>query len=66
MAPILSVAFHFSINMFAVQFWWGDMKQRDEVCLKETRQKRVGWMHLAQDRNKWWTSVNTAINLRVS
>ena len=25
----------------------------------------VGWINLAQDRDRWWTHVNTAINLQV-
>jgi hypothetical protein len=25
----------------------------------------VVWMHLAQDRDKWWALVNTVMNLRV-
>jgi hypothetical protein len=25
----------------------------------------VDWIHVAQDRDQWWTVVNTVINLRV-
>jgi hypothetical protein len=25
----------------------------------------VDWMHLAQDRDKWWAVVQTIMNLRV-
>jgi hypothetical protein len=25
----------------------------------------VDWIHLAQDRDKWWNVVNTVMNLRV-
>jgi hypothetical protein len=25
----------------------------------------VDWIHLAQDRDKWWALVNTVMNLRV-
>jgi hypothetical protein len=25
----------------------------------------VDWIHLAQDRNRWWTVANTVIHLRV-
>jgi len=25
----------------------------------------VGWIDLAQDRDKWWAVVNTVMNLRI-
>jgi hypothetical protein len=25
----------------------------------------VDWIHLTQDRDQWWASVNTVVNLRV-
>jgi hypothetical protein len=25
----------------------------------------MSWMHLAQDRDKWWAVVNTVMNLKV-
>jgi hypothetical protein len=27
--------------------------------------KSVDWMHLAEERDQWWTVVKTVINLRV-
>jgi hypothetical protein len=33
--------------------------------LREVGWKGVDWMHLIQDRDKWWAVVNTVMNLRV-
>jgi hypothetical protein len=33
-----------------------------KIDLKETKSDDVDWIHLAQDRNKWRTVINTAIN----
>jgi hypothetical protein len=41
---------------------WEDNIRMD---LRETGSYVVGWMHLAQDRNQWWSLVNTVMNLRV-
>jgi hypothetical protein len=34
--------------------------------LKEIRWKDVDWMHLAQNRDQWWTLVYTVMKLRIS
>jgi len=34
--------------------------------LGEIRWEGVDWMHLAQNRDQWWTLVNTVTNLVVS
>jgi hypothetical protein len=34
--------------------------------LRETGWKGVNWMHLAQERDKRWALVNTAMNFQVS
>jgi hypothetical protein len=34
--------------------------------LREVGWEVVDWMHLAQDRDKWHTLVNTVINLPVT
>jgi len=31
--------------------------------LKEIRCEGVGWIHVVQDRDKWWALVNTVMNL---
>jgi hypothetical protein len=33
--------------------------------LRETGWEVVEWMHLDQDREKWWAVVNTVMNLWV-
>jgi hypothetical protein len=33
--------------------------------LRETGQEVVGWMHVAQDRDKWWALVNIVVDFRV-
>jgi hypothetical protein len=33
--------------------------------LREIRFGDVDWIHLAQDRDRWWTLVNIVMNLRV-
>jgi hypothetical protein len=38
-----------NIKMDLMEIWFGD----------------VGWIHLAQDRDRWRALVNTAMNLRV-
>jgi len=34
--------------------------------LTEVMSEVVDWMRLAQDRDQWWTLVNTAMNLRIT
>jgi hypothetical protein len=31
--------------------------------LREIEWESVDWIHLAQDRDQWWTFANTVINL---
>jgi len=33
--------------------------------LRKIWREVVEWFHLAQDRDQWWTAVNTVMNLRV-
>jgi hypothetical protein len=33
--------------------------------LRETGFGDVDWIHLAQDKDRWWAVVNTVMNLRV-
>ena len=33
--------------------------------LQEIRLEEVSWIGLAQGRDKWWTFLNTVMNLRV-
>jgi hypothetical protein len=57
-------------------FWWESPKEKDNlkdpdvdgtVGSKCTLWILVGgmWIHLAQDRDRWWTVVNAVMNLRV-
>jgi hypothetical protein len=41
---------------------WDDNIKMD---LKEIIWKGIDWIHLAVDRNQWWTAVNMVMNLRV-
>jgi hypothetical protein len=48
------------------------LKERDrdvsrKIILKSILKKYHGrdWFHLDQDRDQWWTLVNTLMNLRV-
>jgi len=34
--------------------------------LREIRYDGSDWIHLAEDRDPWWSPVNTLMNLRVS
>jgi hypothetical protein len=40
-----------------------------EVCNTEMGLKEIGgcvnWIHLAQDRDQWWTAVNTTMGIPV-
>jgi hypothetical protein len=33
--------------------------------IREIRGGGVNWIHLAQDRDRWWALVNKVMNLRV-
>jgi predicted small integral membrane protein len=35
-----------------------------EIDLKETRYEGVHWIHLAQDKDHWWTPVNSVVTFR--
>jgi hypothetical protein len=41
------------------------MEQIMARCVKEIRHEDVGWIHLAQDGNKWWALVSTVMKLWV-
>jgi len=41
---------------------WEDNIKMD---LQETGWEDVAWIHLAQDRDKWWSALNMAMNLQV-
>jgi hypothetical protein len=41
---------------------WHDNIRMD---LKEIGLQGVDWIHLAQDRDQWWSLVNTVMNLQV-
>jgi hypothetical protein len=38
----------------------------NKMDLREIAFGDVDWIHLAQDRDRWWALVNTVTNLRVS
>jgi hypothetical protein len=40
-------------------------ENRIRMDLREIGWGSIGWFHLAQDRDRWWDLVNTAINLRI-
>jgi hypothetical protein len=41
---------------------WEDNIKMD---LKEIRTECMGWIYVAQERDKWWAVVNTVMNLWV-
>jgi hypothetical protein len=44
------------------------LKRTSDACfplIMETRWEGVDWMHLAQDRDKWWVLVNMVMNFQV-
>ena len=57
-------------------FWWGDLRERDHlqdldvdgrVVLKWIFKKSngvMGWIYLAQDRDRWQALVNAVMNFR--
>jgi hypothetical protein len=36
-----------------------------KMIRREIRFGDVDWIHLAQDKDRWWAVVNTVMNLRV-
>jgi hypothetical protein len=58
------------------KFWLESLNERDQsedtgldgrinirLCLKETGWEVVEWMHLAQDKDKWWGSCENVCTL---
>jgi len=55
-----------------IGFWWGSLS---EIChlkdmsvdgaIIEVRWECIGWINLAQDRNRWQACVNAIINFGV-
>jgi len=39
--------------------------QNIKMDLQETGWEDVAWIHLAQDRDKWWAALNMVMNLQV-
>jgi len=37
----------------------------DENIIKNLEWEGVDWTHPAQDKDQWWTLVNTAMNLQL-
>jgi len=59
-------------------FWWRNLRERDHledtgldgrIMLRWIFRKwgfvGMDWIELAQDRDRWWASVNAVMNLRV-
>jgi hypothetical protein len=59
-------------------FWWGNLRKRDhledpgiyeedniKMDLQEVGCCGMGWIDLAQNRDKWWALLNAIMNLRV-
>jgi hypothetical protein len=42
--------------------WW---KDDNKIDLKETGWDGAEWIHLVQDRDQWWDSANTPMNIQV-
>jgi len=64
-------------HMSYIGFWWGNLRKRDHledpgvdgrIILRWTCRKwdvDMGWIELAQDRDRWRALVNAVINLQV-
>jgi len=37
-----------------------------KMDVKELGQEGLGWIHLAEGRNKWWAAINMAMNHQIS
>jgi hypothetical protein len=60
-----------------IEYWFESLKGRDhsedlgrwegniQMDLWKIGLKRVDWIDLARDRDKWWALVNTVMNLWV-
>jgi len=59
--PALHIISYHIINVF-LHAWMGE---NIKTYLKETEFEDVDWTYLAQDMEKWWTLVNTTMNLWV-
>jgi len=59
------------------RFWWGNLRERDHledlgvggnIALKLIFKKWFwgrDWLHLAQDRDRWWACVDAVMKHRV-
>jgi hypothetical protein len=54
------------------KYWWKNLKGGDhpedqgvDGRLELILRKCLGWIHVARDRDRWLTLVNTIMNLRV-
>jgi len=43
---------------------WCRWEDNIRMDFREIEWESVDWIHLAQDRNIWWTLVNTVMNLQ--
>jgi len=59
------------------RLWWGDLMERNhfkrtkrrwedniKTDLQEVGWGDIDWIHLAHDRERWWTLANAVMNLR--
>jgi hypothetical protein len=44
---------------------WAVVEDNIKMDLREIGFGEIDWIHLAQDRDRWWAIVNTVMNLRV-
>jgi hypothetical protein len=69
---------HGTGRVICTGFWWESQKERDhlkdrgvdrrmglEWILGRLAWRDVEWIHLAQDRDRWWAVVNAVMNLRL-
>ena len=61
-----------------IRFWWKNLKVKHHLedtgvdgyvilkWIKKVNRVRGGWIHLAQDRDKWCVFVGTLLKLRFS